>query len=528
MTVVPRSDRFGAFGTGLLLLPDGTLLCSCGRSDFQRGVCEQIVIASTDRGRTWGEPRVVRESPGLPQPMRGASLTRLADGRIAIVCNNFHAVPTGDGFALSWSRDRGATWTPPRQAAPKGSIEWCNPLIETHDGNLLAAFVNDFWQPEPGVYPAAAQIRSRDGGLTWGQPEVIASRKNLNLVEPSIVRLKDGRLMCLIRENTYVRYPAYKTFSEDDGRTWSPLRATPIIGHEFCPGSLHSGRLMVAYRHVGGYAATFAWVGAPDDETPFQPPATVRAAHPPRIADGVLKIRPSGDGETILYHLHPPECEDSTIELHADLRCLANRGNACGIHIAQAGWVAFHPDRVELPDSGGVSAPIDATRFHHYTILRNSTQMIVSADGADLLRTHDLLRGETVHNRGGHMRTLNAIAFGARGPLSGTSPGGGPTHADGEAHWRSVRLSITNPSHPPYEYQWSASSGKPPNWYEDERMIEIENNYGGSVYFVGQVGWVQFPDGEIFMVTGRSYLRPDGRRSSWLRGCYLHERDFPP
>ena len=57
-------------------------------------------------------------------------------------------------------------------------------------------------------------------------------------------------------------------------------------------------------------------------------------------------------------------------------------------------------------------------------------------------------------------------------------------------------------------------------------MIEIENNYGGSIYFVGQVSWVQFPDGEIFAVTGRQFIREDGRRSSWLRGCYLREEDF--
>jgi len=100
--------------------------------------------------------------------------------------------------------------------------------------------------------------------------------------------------------------------------------------------------------------------------------------------------------------------------------------------------------------------------------------------------------------------------------------------AEGEAHWRSVNMDmeISNPSHPGHEYVWDASSGKLPHWYKEERMVEIENCYGGSVYFMGQAAWVQFSDGEIFMTTGRQYYRDDGRRSSWIQGCFLREKDF--
>ncbi len=87
-------------------------------------------------------------------------------------------------------------------------------------------------------------------------------------------------------------------------------------------------------------------------------------------------------------------------------------------------------------------------------------------------------------------------------------------------------MHIANPNHPPHDYRCDARSGLAPNHYEEDRMIEIENNYGGNLYFVGQVAWVQFADGEIFMVSGRQYARPDGRRSSWLRGCILYEQDF--
>jgi len=46
------------------------------------------------------------------------------------------------------------------------------------------------------------------------------------------------------------------------------------------------------------------------------------------------------------------------------------------------------------------------------------------------------------------------------------------------------------------------------------------------MYFAGQSAWTRFPDGKIFIVTGKQYLRGDGQRTSTLRACYLREEDF--
>ena len=62
--------------------------------------------------------------------------------------------------------------------------------------------------------------------------------------------------------------------------------------------------------------------------------------------------------------------------------------------------------------------------------------------------------------------------------------------------------------------------------YAREHLIELENNYSDSVYYVGQAAWTQLPDGEVYVVTGKSYLRDDEQRGSVLRGCYLREEDF--
>lgn len=522
ITIVPKNDRYGAFGSALLLLPKGTLLCSYGRIDFERGVNQKIIIDSKDRGRTWSEPRIVDEKDGIAKTLRGDSLSRLSDRRIAMIGNTVGKDGRASGFEIRWSHDYGRTWGEPVIVEGKGTIPWCNRIIETTEGDLLIT------TRAPSnirlVKKVVMQIISRDGGRTWEGPEIIAEDPVLKLTEPSTIRLIDGRLMTVIRETSYNHFPSYRIFSVDDGRTWSGIEELPIHGHELCLGQLQSGRAMVAYRHVGGYAATFAWVGDPDDTAGFQVPATIHAHMMPDFVDNALRIRTVGKGETVLYHLHPPESQYSTIRIEAELRCIANEENACGIHVAQAGWVGFYTGHIELPDCGGISTDIDTKVFQRYVIIRDQNKMTLFVEGKELLRTEDLDRGKGVKVDYGTIYPNNVNAFGTQSPLMGDLK----AMAKGEAHWRSFSLNITNQHLQDHEYEWNASSGRLPNQYEEDHMIEIENNYGGSIYFVGQVSWVQFPDGEIFVVTGRQFIREDGRRSSWLRGCYLREEDFSP
>jgi hypothetical protein len=364
---------------------------------------------------------------------------------------------------------------------------------------------------------------SLDGGRTWRGPTQIAGDPGLKLTEPSTIRLRDGRLMTVARETSYNFYPSYATYSDDEGATWSLIEEMPIHGHEMCLGQLRDGRLMVVYRHVGGYAATLAWTGLPEEPPGYEVAATIRAKTPPRILNGSLVIRTRGRGETILYHLHPPESVESTIEIDAILRCPENLVNACGIHVAQAGWVIFHPDRVELPENDGLKANLDASVFRKYSIVRTGSEMTVSEGGRELLRTGNLDRGRGVQVDYGTILPKNVNAFGTRSPFMADLE----SESSGESHWRSLRMKISNPARTDHLFSWEASSGDLPNQYEEDRMVEIENKYGESIYYLGQASWVQFPDGHLFVSTGIQYLRPDGRRSSWIRGCHLEEDDLP-
>ena len=139
--VVSKNQRYGSFGSELLLRPDGRLLCSYGRLDFNREVHQKAIIVSADRGRSWSEPTIVEEAPGLVKTLRGESLTRLNDGRIAMVSNRPITSPAGkiryDGFEIRWSLDGGVRWSEPVLAAPQGTVPWSNHIVEIADGELL-------------------------------------------------------------------------------------------------------------------------------------------------------------------------------------------------------------------------------------------------------------------------------------------------------------------------------------------------------------------------------------------------------
>jgi hypothetical protein len=537
--VVPRSDQYGAFGSALVLLPDETLLLGYMFHDFTRDVCEMRTIASADRGRSWSRPRIVYESPMVNG--RADSMTRLSDGRIALLRHNMirtdslgKTAPFGwggkiasHGFNVCYSTDDGVTWSDPVAVAEEGTVPWCNRIVETAQGAWVITCrapslpESKITRPNPKF---VMQCRSTDQGQTWQGPQVIAEDPVLKLTEPSTIRLRDDRLMTVIRETSYVNFPSYKIFSNDGGETWSALEELPFIGHELCLGQLLSGRVLIGFRNMGSHNGSFAWVGDADEDCGYQVCGTLRCKTPPRIEDGTLKIRTTGHGETALYHLQSPESADSTVQIDAELRCVANLGNACAIHVARCGWVAFYPDRIEWSRGDHVSAPVDGTQFHHYTIVRRAGRLVVSVDGQELL-AHDLIvdpeKVQSTHYGSIHYDDFNA--FGTQSPFRGELD----AEAQGEAQWRSVKMVIDNPHHPRREYQWEAKSGQLPNQYEHDRIIEIDNNYGGNSYHAGQAHWTQFADGEIFMVTGRQFQTDDGKRGGWLLGCRLDEDDFP-
>ncbi|MCQ2389248.1 MAG: glycoside hydrolase, partial [Kiritimatiellae bacterium] len=112
---------------------------------------------------------------------------------------------------------------------------------------------------------------SRDGGFTWGEARVVASKPGRNLCEPCCLRSPDGRSLALLMRDNRHTGPSAISFSHDEGRTWSEPRDTQpgLTGDRHEAIMLPDGRYFIAFRnrHVGDplYGQFMAWVGTWDD-----------------------------------------------------------------------------------------------------------------------------------------------------------------------------------------------------------------------------------------------------------------------
>ena len=92
---------------------------------------------------------------------------------------------------------------------------------------------------------------SSDGGMTWGDSVLVHDHEkdpSLSCSETDLLKLPDGRLMVMSRANA--RLSLYRSYSEDEGRTWTSLEPTGLPGQ--CPAvtMLPSGAILCLYRDV--------------------------------------------------------------------------------------------------------------------------------------------------------------------------------------------------------------------------------------------------------------------------------------
>jgi len=111
------------------------------------------------------------------------------------------------------------------------------------------------------------QTITADGGLTWSQPQTVATVEGKNPCEPFVFRSPDGaELCCLMRENTH-QGRSLMMFSRDEAQSWSKPADTPwgLTGDRHIGVQTGDGRLVVAFRDQAPDSPTrghfVAWVG---------------------------------------------------------------------------------------------------------------------------------------------------------------------------------------------------------------------------------------------------------------------------
>jgi hypothetical protein len=229
-----------------------------------------VMKRSTDAGLTWSER--------LPTPanwvtsMETPTLYRTVDPK-----GHKHLILFSGIYPIrmAHSPDDGKTWSELQKIGDFGGIVAMSSVARLKNGDTMALFHTgayglDGKKREPREYRIYKTI-SKDGGLTWGAPSVIAEKEGAWLCEPGLIRSPDGKQMAvLLRENSR-KLNSHVIFSDDEGQTWTKPRELPgsLTGDRHTGRYTRDGRLFISFRDTTLESKTkgdwVAWVGTYDD-----------------------------------------------------------------------------------------------------------------------------------------------------------------------------------------------------------------------------------------------------------------------
>lgn len=253
-----------------VLLEDGkTILCVYPKGHGKGGI---VYKRSSDGGRTWSER--------LPTPDNWKTSKEVPTLHRVVDKSGKKRVIMWSGLypaRLAVSEDDGATWSPLKKVGDWGGIVVMSCVERLKNGDYMALFHDDgrFFsaggrRDNPSRFYVYKTV-SEDGGLTWGEPEVIATHETAHLCEPGIFRSPDGkRLAVLLRENSR-RHNGFVIFSDDEGETWTAPRHLPaaLTGDRHTGVYAPDGRLFISFRDRTLDSPTHGdwvgWVGRFDD-----------------------------------------------------------------------------------------------------------------------------------------------------------------------------------------------------------------------------------------------------------------------
>ncbi len=214
------------------------------------------LVRSTNGGKTWSKPWTAVDDA---QDDRNPAIGQMRDGSIVLaycVLSGFDA--TGlklspnrserkfDGVYIVRSTDNGKTWTKPVRDAGTfdfykldGAISPYGKIVQLKDGSAAMAVYFEF---HDGRGNESYLFRSRDNGVTWGEPVLLGRHFN----ETGIVQLDDGRIVAAMRSEKGGHVEI--TASNDNGKNWSePRQITRDNEHPADLIQLSSGHLLMTY-----------------------------------------------------------------------------------------------------------------------------------------------------------------------------------------------------------------------------------------------------------------------------------------
>jgi hypothetical protein len=224
---------------------------------------------STDGGLTWSErlptPASWESSQEVP------TIYRVIDpsgAKRLIMFSGLYPI------RMAVSEDDGISWSELEPIGEFGGIVAMASVERLANGDYMALFHDDGrfirGSGEVSTFKVYKTI-SRDGGLSWGEPSVVATHSSAHLCEPGLVRSPDGKQIALLLRENSRQFNSFVIFSDDEGATWSEPRELPLslTGDRHTAKYGPDGRLFVTFRDQAADSPTkgdwVAWVGTYED-----------------------------------------------------------------------------------------------------------------------------------------------------------------------------------------------------------------------------------------------------------------------
>ncbi len=252
-----------------VLLADNTTMIIVYPKGHGRGAI--VMKKSFDAGLTWTDRLPVPETWATSLEVPTIYPTVDASGKKRLIMfSGLYPI------RMAVSEDDGETWSELEPIGDFGGIVAMADCFSLSDGpgRYMAVFHDDgrFLKGEGKVtrFQVFATI-SEDGGVTWGDPFVIAEHASAHICEPGMVRSPDGNQICLLLRENSRQMNAFVIFSDDEGQTWSEPRQLPaaLTGDRHQAVYAPDGRLVISFRDTTLVSPTkgdwVAWIGTYED-----------------------------------------------------------------------------------------------------------------------------------------------------------------------------------------------------------------------------------------------------------------------
>ena len=240
----PRTSE-GSF----VKLSDGTLYFAfsrySGSSSADHAAADVAAVTSKDNGTTWSKPFIVLKNKALN--LMSVSLLRLNKGQIAMTYLEKSAVPGKENFVdcrpkIVFSADECKTWSEPTEITDIPAAYFVvnnDRLVQLKNGRLILPAAHHQYLDKGGLGAGIIKFfLSDDNGKTWNlSKDFIYPGQDFvrGMMEPGVIELNNGNIMCFIRTG---KGSQYKSFSNDNGNSWTPAVPAPEFTSPESPMSL--------------------------------------------------------------------------------------------------------------------------------------------------------------------------------------------------------------------------------------------------------------------------------------------------